>query len=329
MRHFRLNIILTVLVIIVASTVLGILFATGGHAVPKLLLTAVIAIMLARLMRIVWRLIHQMSFFVRALSNNDFMIRFPKSDDREMCEMFNTMNAIIEIHRDNLIEIETKRFYYDRILKIMSHELRNSITPIVSLSDDMLKRPQVYQGQTLHEGIEVINDRCVSIKRFLDSYYEMTHLPQPQMNTIDVGQMMTHIKQLFVQELQKPELHNVVLRFSYGDGMTINGDEALLSQVLINLITNAIQATTDTERPVIEIVASTPNGKPYITVTDNGTGIPDDIITDIFQPFYTTRESGTGVGLCISRQIMRQHGGDLTVSSKPGTGAQFVMAFCL
>lgn len=327
MRHFRLNIILALLVIIVASAALGMLLAAGGHAVPKILLTAVIAAMLVRMMQMVWRLIHQMSFFVRALSNSDFMIRFPRSDDHELCEMFSTMNDITEIYRDNQIEIETKRFYYDRILKIMSHELRNSVTPIVSLSDDMLKRPNVYQGDTLREGIEVINDRCVSMKRFLDSYYEMTHLPQPQMSTIDVGQMLAHIKQLFDQELKKQEYNNVDLRFNYGNGMSINGDCDLLSQVLINLINNALQATTNTKRPLIEIVASTPNGKPYITVTDNGTGIPDDIIADIFLPFYTTRESGTGVGLCISRQIMRLHGGDLTVSSKPGTGSQFTMSF--
>lgn len=329
MRHFRLNIIVTVLVIIAASAALGMLLVAGGHAVPKILLAAVIAAMLVRLMQMVWRLIHQMSFFVSALSNSDFMIRFPKSDDRELCEMFNTMNDIIALYRDNQTEIETKRFYYDRILKIMSHELRNSVTPIVSLSDDMLKRPNVYQGETLREGIEVINDRCVSIKRFLDSYYEMTHLPQPQMSTIDVGQMLAHIRQLFTQELQKPEWLGAELRFSYGDGMTIDGDEALLSQVLINLITNALQATADTVQPMVEVVASTPNGKPYITVTDNGTGIPEDIIADIFQPFYTTRESGTGVGLCISRQIMRQHGGDLTVSSKVGAGAQFTLVFCV
>lgn len=130
-----------------------------------------------------------------------------------------------------------------------------------------------------------------------------------------------------MQELKKPEHSNVTLNFSFGKGMVINGDEALLSQVLINLINNALQATAGTEHPLIEVFASTPNGKPCITVTDNGIGIADDIIADIFQPFYTTRESGTGVGLCISRQIMRLHGGDLTVSSQLGKGAQFTMEF--
>ena len=105
MRHFRLNIIITVLVIIAASAALGMLLVAGGHAVPKILLAAVIAAMLVRLMQMVWRLIHQMSFFVSALSNSDFMIRFPKSDDRELCEMFNTMNDIIALYRDNQTEI--------------------------------------------------------------------------------------------------------------------------------------------------------------------------------------------------------------------------------
>lgn len=327
MRHFRLNIIFAVVALMIASAALGILLTSAGHVILKALLALLIVALLARLLRIVWRLIHQISYFVNALSSNDFMMRFPDSDDRELREMFNAMNDIINIYRDNLTEIETKRFYYDRILKIMSHELRNSITPLTSLSDDMLKRPQVYQGETLREGLEVINDRCVSIKRFLDSYYEMTHLPQPQMSRIDVEQLFVRINQLFMQEQKKPERNNVTLNFSFGKGMVIDGDEALLSQVLINLINNALQATTGTEHPLIEIFASTPNGKPCITVTDNGIGIADDIIADIFQPFYTTRESGTGVGLCISRQIMRLHGGDLIVSSQPGKGAQFTMEF--
>lgn len=327
MRYFRLSMVLVVMALVAASAALGMLIAAGGHTAAVVLSALAVVILSVRLMQMVRRLIHQMSFFVNALSDKDFMIRFPESDDRELCEMLSVMNRIIALYRDNRTEIETKRLYYDRILKIMNHELRNSITPLVSLSDDMLKRPQVYRGDVWREGMEVINDRCVSIKRFLDAYYEMTHLPPPQMGTIEVEQLLAHVKRLFVRELRRPEFQNVDLRFSVGRGMTLDGDEALLCQVLINLINNALQATAATARPLIEVVASTPGGKPCITVTDNGTGIADDIIADIFQPFYTTRSDGTGVGLCISRQIMRQHGGDLTVSSRPGKGAQFAMVF--
>lgn len=327
MRYFRLSMVLVVMALVAASAALGMLIAAGGHTAAVVLSALAVVILSVRLMQMVRRLIHQMSFFVNALSDKDFMIRFPESDDCELCEMLSVMNRIIALYRDNRTEIETKRLYYDRILKIMNHELRNSITPLVSLSDDMLKRPQVYRGDVWREGMEVINDRCVSIKRFLDAYYEMTHLPPPQMGSIEVEQLLAHVRRLFVRELRRPEFQNVDLRFSVGRGMTLDGDEALLCQVLINLINNALQATAATARPLIEVVASTPGGKPCITVTDNGTGIADDIIADIFQPFYTTRSDGTGVGLCISRQIMRQHGGDLTVSSRPGKGAQFAMVF--
>lgn len=327
MHHFRLNIIFTAVALIIASVALGMLVTSAGYVLLKALLVLSILGIAVRLLMIVRRLIHQMSFFVNALSSKDFMIRFPKSDDSELCEMFNAMNEIAEKYRRYLSDLETKRHYYDRILKIMSHELRNSITPIVALTDDMLKRPQVYQGESLHEGLEVINGQCVGMKRFLDSYYEMTHLPQPQKTFIDVRQMLAHVRQLFAQEMQKPEHQNVDLRFSFGMGMTIDADESMINQVLINLITNALQATAETEHPLIEIMASTPNGKPCITVTDNGTGIADDIKDDIFQPFFTTHANGTGIGLCISRQIMRLHGGDLTVTSRVGRGAEFMMVF--
>lgn len=327
MRHFRLNIIFTAVALIIASVALGMLLTSVGYVLLKALLVISILGIAVRLLMIVRRLIHQMSFFVNALSSKDFMIRFPKSDDRELCEMFSAMNDISDKYRRYLSDLETKRHYYDRILKIMSHELRNSITPIVALTDDMLKRPQVYQGESLHEGLEVINGQCVGMKRFLDSYYEMTHLPQPQKTCIDVRQMLARVRQLFAQEMQKPEHQNVDLRFSLGRGMTIDADESMINQVLINLITNALQATAETEHPLIEIMASTPNGKPCITVTDNGTGIADDIKEDIFQPFFTTHANGTGIGLCISRQIMRLHGGDLTVMSRVGRGAEFMMVF--
>lgn len=152
-------------------------------------------------------------------------------------------------------------------------------------------------------------------------------MPQPQKNCIDVGVMLAHIRQLFTQEMQKPEYRNVELRFSLGRGMTIYGAESLINQVLISLITNALQATAETEHPLIEVMSSTPDGKPCITIADNGTGIANDIKNDLFYPFFTTRTEGTGVGLCISRQIMRLHGGDLTVTSNVGHGAEFLMTF--
>lgn len=327
MNHFRLYLVLLTLMLIAASVGIGMTLGNDGNRTYTILLVMVGILVITKMIQIIWQLIHLMSYFVNALNNRDFMMRFPPSDDSELREMFGTMNKIVMMYQNYLKEIETKHLYYDRILKIMSHELRNSITPIVSLSSDMLKRPAQYQGIQLKEGLEVINSQCVGIKRFLDSYYEMTHLPQPQIQQTDVEQLFARTKQLFEQELLKPCYNNAELTFKYGNGMTVNADGQMLSQVLINLIKNALQATVDTQHPLIEVTASTPNGKPYITVSDNGTGIPDNIIKDIFHPFYTTRPEGTGIGLCISRQIMKLHGGDLTVNSKLGKGSIFTITF--
>lgn len=327
MNHFRLYLLSLTLMLIAVCIGIGMTIISETSSTYAVLLIIAAIFIVVRLAYIVWQPVHLMSYFVKALWQRDFMMRFPKSDDNEIQEMLQIMNKIVEIYRDNLKEIETKRFYYDRILKIMSHELRNSITPIVSLSSDMLKRPDSYHGEALQEGLEVINGQCVGIKRFLDSYHKLTHLPQPQITKIDVAQMLIQTKRLFDQELQKPEYQNTRLIFSYGDNMSIEGDGKMLQQVLINLIKNALQATRNTPQACIEIMASTPNGVPYITVSDNGSGIPNDIIDDIFQPFYTTHTDGTGIGLCISRQIMRLHNGDLTVTSKEGHGAQFMMTF--
>lgn len=328
MNHFRLYLVLLTLMLIAVSIGIGMTLGNGEEYYIYIILLALAAIfIITKMIQMIWQLIHVMSYFVRALANRDFMMRFPPSDDAELQEMFCTMNKIATMYQDYLKEIETKHFYYDRILKIMSHELRNSITPIVSLSSDMLKRPSQYQGSRMQEGLEVINSQCVGIKKFLDSYYEMTHLPQPQIEQTDVAQLFARTKQLFEQELQKPCHNNVRMTFKYGSGMTVNADGQMLNQVLINLIKNALQATLGTQHPLIEITATTPNGKPCITVSDNGTGIPDSIINDIFHPFYTTSPEGTGVGLCISRQIMRLHGGDLTVNSKLGKGSIFTITF--
>ena len=117
------------------------------------------------------------------------------------------------------------------------------------------------------------------------------------------------------------------VKFSWGEGMTLMADEAMLTQVLTNLIRNAREATEEMADACVRVVATDSGGSPYILVSDNGPGIPDDIKEEIFLPFYTTKQDGNGIGLCLSRQIMRQHGGDLKLSLSNGTGATFMVTF--
>ena len=117
------------------------------------------------------------------------------------------------------------------------------------------------------------------------------------------------------------------VHFSWAKGMTLMADENLLTLVLTNLIRNALEATAGMADADIQVVATDSGGSPYILVSDNGPGIPDDIRDEIFLPFYTTKKEGTGIGLSSSKQIMCLHGGDLKLSLNSSRGASFMVVF--
>ncbi|MBR3895475.1 MAG: HAMP domain-containing histidine kinase [Bacteroidaceae bacterium] len=300
--------------------------ALGGVAVWGLLqewlpthteLVSVVAILLAlMLLRLVNRLPNQVIHFVKSLLSHNYTMHFPKTGDSKLDEMYNGMNRITAQFRDNMADLEYKQLYYDRLLRIMTHELRNSITPVISLSSDMLKRPENYTPDEMQESLEVIHDQCTSVNAFLDSYRQLTHLPAPEKKEVEVEKLFTQLQKL----LAHPSLH-----FTWGNGMKVTADADQLTLVLTNLIKNAREATAGLPDACIHIVASEADGSPYIAVSDNGPGIPEEMTEEVFLPFYTTKQSGTGIGLCLSRQIMRLHGGDLKLMPQHGHGATFMV----
>jgi signal transduction histidine kinase len=278
-----------------------------------------VAIMLIRyLMRLASFVPNQVNYFVQSLLCHDYMIHFPPTKDVALEAMYDNMNQIIAQYRESLLDIEYKEQYYNRLLRIMTHELRNSITPVITLSSDMLKRPENYTSDRLHKGMEVIHEQCVGVKSFLDSYHKLTHLPAPNKTVIEMDKFFEHF-----QALQ----NHPSIKFSWGKGMTLVADETLVTLVLTNLIKNACEATEGMPDACVQVIATNSGGSPYIQVSDNGPGIPDEIREEIFLPFFTTKQEGTGIGLCLSRQIMRQHGGDLKLSLYNGKGATFMMTF--
>ena len=280
-------------------------------------LIALIALLLMVWMaRRIYFIPKQVTFFLKSLMNKNYMMNYPPSGDPKLNEMYEGMNRITQLYRDSLSDLEYKQLYYDRLLRIMTHELRNSITPVISLSSDMLKRPENYSPEEIHEGMEVIHDQCVSVKAFLDSYRQLAHLPAPVKEEVDVEKLFAQLQKL----LAHPSLH-----FTWGNGMKVTADADQLTLVLTNLIKNAREATEGKPDACIHIVASEADGSPYISVSDNGPGIPDEMVEEVFLPFYTTKQSGTGIGLCLSRQIMRMHGGDLKLNSHYGQGATFMV----
>lgn len=258
----------------------------------------------------------QVKYFLSSLLRQDYMMHFPQTKDEGINRMYADMNRITALFRDRLMDIEYKQLYYDRLLRIMTHELRNHITPVISLSSDLLAHAESYSPEDMREGMEVILSQCVGAKSFLDSYSRLAHLSAPVKREVEVEQLFAQLQAL----MPHPSLH-----FVYGQGMKLFADVEQLNQVLTNLIKNAFEATDGQPDAYIEVMASESGNRPYIQVRDNGPGIPEESQEEIFLPFYTTKSSGTGIGLCLSRQIMRQHGGDLKLIAPYGRGATFML----
>lgn len=316
MKYFRLNFILCIAgtVLFTASTTLC--FAAGRYA-PAILsmIPAVISVVL--LWRLVHRLISSMSDFMNALDMNDTTIRFAESQDPDINRMSQTMRRIMAIYSSSRLELETRKLYYDRILRIMTHEMRNAITPIVSLSADMKRNPDRYKGEDLNEAVSLISDESQSIRRFLDSYYELTHLPKPEIEAIDVMDFFSGIRRSFAIYLSDKGLDTDIIDYTISVDMQLQADMDLLGRLVTNVLRNAIDAVASVPSPRIHVDVSVSEGRPYISVEDNGCGIPAEMMPNLFQPFFTTKPGGSGIGLCLSRQIARLHGGDFTITSTP------------
>ena len=332
-RHYHLYMLLVSLMLIASGGLLVVAWQQGWSWLAWVVSIAFCLCMVY----IMWRgasfLPDQVKYFLGCLRNKDTMSRFPDTRDAELKQMYEDMNLIMQKYGQSQMELETKRMYYDRILRIMTHELRNSITPIISLSEDMLQRE--YAPEDTHEAIEVINEQCTSIKTFLDSYYELTHLPKPELREVDAKSLLLHVARLYPDQ---------DISIECAQGLRLLCDEGQIKQLLINLVKNAIEAMGNDKIKklkndgisAVTITASAPEGHPRITVSDRGPGIPSDKREEIFLPFYTSKAGGSGIGLALSRQIMNLHKGTLTCSSNhlrasevgnESGGAVFVLQF--
>lgn len=325
MKHFRLYFIL-LLVAIIGFTALGVILF-DRQLYPQAIFTGFAAVIMCIML---WNLIGRLKLvvwtFAKSLEVRDTTTTFDThTDDTVLSETLTAFNNLIALFHSTTMELETRKLYYDRILKIMSHEMGNSITPVIALCSDIKKHPDRYQGDRLTEAIDLIDSRSRGINRFLKAYYNLTHLPEPQTVQIDSREFIRLIKLLTDAELQTRGLDNDIIRFTAPSVVTLDIDTDLMSQVMVNLTRNALDAVSKVDNPAISVTVSTSDGQPYIIIEDNGHGIDPAIRDDLFQPFVTTKPDGTGVGLYISRQIVRRHGGDLRLYSTPGNGTKAVI----
>lgn len=225
-----------------------------------------------------------------------------------------------------------------KLIRVLMHEIMNSIAPITSLSESLCQfftidgrsaRPdeltETTIGTTLR-GLNVIKEQGNGLMLFVESYRKLTRMPKPDKVIFKVDDLVTRIKVLY-SSLENSEKVKLIVTINPPE-MELLADENQISQVLINLTKNALQANEKNPEGKIHITAAiNSDHRPEIRVADNGPGIPDEILEQIFVPFFTTRENGSGIGLSLSRQIMRLHGGSLQVRSIPGKETVFSMIF--
>lgn len=236
-------------------------------------------------------------------------------------------------------ELEEKEMEaWQNLVRVLTHEIMNSVTPISSLAgivEEELKPYVQEQVETpltkdqlndIHLSLQTISKRSDGLIHFVKEFRSLTAIPKPKPVQITVRTLLEELTMLHRRDLAD---RNIQLKLSvYPEDLTLSADKNMIEQVLINLLRNAIQSFDDQENKVIEIKASVnEKSRPVLSVKDNGTGIEPEAMEKIFIPFFTTKKTGSGIGLSLSRQIMRQHQGTLTVKSTVGKGTEFFMRF--
>lgn len=227
---------------------------------------------------------------------------------------------------------------WQKLIRVLRHEIMNTVSPVVSLSTTISRiflnknnRPKNLAelsenniADTL-SGLDIIGKRSQGILDFVGQYKKFTSLPQPDFQPLNIYELLEDVSLLLKNETTHA---GVNLQFFCPAGLSIYADRNMIEQILINLIKNSLEALEETENPVLRIKAYVQSdGRTIIQVTDNGRGITDEIIENIFVPFYSTKDKGSGIGLTLARQFMNMHKGSITVKSVPEKKTVFSLVF--
>jgi nitrogen fixation/metabolism regulation signal transduction histidine kinase len=238
----------------------------------------------------------------------------------------------------NVLE-EQETAAWQKLIRVLTHEIMNSIAPISSLSSTVenMVRPYADGKKDMNEvdketileiqgALQTINKRSTGLMNFVETYRSLTKIPEPNFAVVKMDELVRNVHTLMKKDALRK---NIQLTAGVEPNtIEVQIDEQMIEQVLINLIKNSIQALKGRTDGQIQIRGFyNKRGRPTIQVIDNGQGILDDVIDKIFIPFFTTKQSGSGIGLSLSKQIMRLHGGTITAQSIPNKETIFNMTF--
>jgi nitrogen fixation/metabolism regulation signal transduction histidine kinase len=205
---------------------------------------------------------------------------------------------------------ETQEDSWQRMSRVLTHEIMNSLAPVTSLCQSLLHSSD---PEMIRQGLEIINQTAGGLTKFVENYRSIARIPAPQLQDIELDTLVKKEVGLLSSEITvKIETANC----------TVAADKGQISQVLINLLKNAMEAVNESEDENAKIwveMGRNAKGSLFVDICNTGVPISDEVRDNVFVPFFTTKEDGNGIGLSISRQIMRLHDGTLTLSTKPVT----------
>lgn len=230
---------------------------------------------------------------------------------------------------------ETESKAWQKLLSVMTHEIMNSIAPISSLAETLKYRLQQFAGRPelesgsmddLELGIDTIKRRSEGLLKFAETYRNLNKITTLNLKNVYVRDLFENLHHLMQPTLDQKNIElEIVLK---DPDLQLEADTNLLEQVLINLVVNAMEAVKEREEPRIILSAYYANNhRTIIKVADNGTGMPEEVLDKIFIPFFSTKKSGSGIGLSLCKQIMMLHKGNIQVQSVEGQGTAFMMQF--
>ncbi len=252
-----------------------------------------------------------------------------RGEEFKLVSLQNIQNELEEMEMDA----------WQNLVRVLTHEIMNSVTPISSLAgtveaelktqlsnDQEINHLSNEDIEDLYHAVQTIQKRSKGLIRFVQDFRNLTHIPKPKISEVKAATLLKEISTLFKSEIAT---HNITFKSSVvPPSLTIMADKEMIAQVLINLIKNSFQAFDEQTNRIVEVKATlSEKGRPVISVKDNGSGIDEEAMEKIFIPFFTTKKSGSGIGLSLSRQIMRKHQGTLTVKSKLDEGTEFQLKF--
>jgi nitrogen fixation/metabolism regulation signal transduction histidine kinase len=239
----------------------------------------------------------------------------------------------------NVLE-EQETEAWQKLIRVLTHEIMNSITPIASLSStlDLMLKGMVAEGNSeelkidkesvseIQEALQTINKRSTGLLHFVNTYRNLTRIPKPNFRLCQVKELFNNIEKLMEEEMKRCGFEFIVR--VEPENLQFTADDQLIEQVLINLLKNSMHALNGRTNGRMHLLGFlNKRGRVTLQVIDNGPGILKDVLDKVFIPFFTTKPSGSGIGLSLSKQILRLHNGTITAHSEPEAETVFTMTF--